>query len=73
MSDAPAQPTTNAEFRVRKSLWYAADLVNDPLLEIPENRKADLLVAITQAIALESIADSLDDIKQQLGNIPTKR
>lgn len=73
MNETPAQPETNAEFRVRKSLWFAADLVNDPLLEIPENRKADLLVAITQAIALESIADSLDDIKHQLGNITVKR
>jgi hypothetical protein len=68
----PEKPHNHAHFRVRESLWFAADLVNDPLLNLPDDKKPDALIAIAQMIAIESVSDSLADISKQITALSDK-
>ena len=68
----PANPHNAAHFRVRESLWFAADMIDDPLLNLPDDKKPDMIIAIAQIIAIESASDSLADISKQLSALSDK-
>ena len=62
-------PSDPSHFPPRATLWFLADLVEDPLVEIPKQRRVDALLSLVQAAALESVACSLGDIKNAISEL----
>lgn len=64
-----SDPTNADQVRLRENLWFLADLVNDPLFEIPKDRRTDALLALIQAAALESVASSLIEVRDAIDRL----